>query len=195
MRTRGFLGIVLASFVILTLMLPGLGRAAQFEIADCRYNFGLRLGFGYSCNNPTVYFYSLLPRWGLFLVHPHTSSLPGKLGISLEVEGILSIADACDTGWELGATPLLKFTLPVTKGLHLFLEGGVGIITQQFRHPNVPHSFNFTPQVGAGVDIAVAPRWAVTLAYRYRHSSNAGLVQPNPGLNANFFHAGITYFY
>jgi hypothetical protein len=195
MRTRGFLGIVLASFVILALMVPGSGRAAQFEIADCRYNFGLRLGYGYSWDSPTVHFYSLLPRWGLFLVHPHTSSLPGKLGISLEVEGILSIADACDTGWELGATPLLKFTLPVTRGLHLFLEGGVGIITQQFRHPNVPHSFNFTPQVGAGVDIAVAPRWAVTLAYRYRHSSNAGLVQPNPGLNANFFQAGITYFY
>jgi hypothetical protein len=195
MRSRSILGVVLASLVIAALVAPGLLHAAEFEIADCRYNFGLRLAYGYSWKNPSVHFYSLLPRWGLFLVHPHTSSLPGKLGISFEVEGILSIADACDTGWELGVTPLLKFTLPVTRGLHLFLEGGAGVITQQFRNPHVPHAFNFTPQVGAGLDIAVAPRWAVTVAYRYRHSSNAGLVQPNPGLNANFFHAGITYFY
>jgi len=124
-----------------------------------------------------------------------SETLPGKLGISFELEGIFSIAEACDTGWELGITPLLKFTLPVTGFLHPFLEGGVGIITQQFNSPRVPHSFNFTPQVGVGCDIAVASRWAVTVAYRFRHSSNASLIEPNPGLNMNLFQAGLTYFY
>ena len=195
MRKRGFPGFILASLITVALLVPGVLRAADFDIADCRYNLGLRLGYGFSTQSPTVHLYSLLPRWGLFLIHPHTSALPGKLGISFEVEGIISVADACDTGWELGATPLLKFTLPVTPGLHLFLEGGAGMITQQFRSPSVPHSFNFTPQVGAGVEVAVASHWGVVGAYRFRHSSNAGVQEPNPGLNVNFFHAGIIYYY
>ena len=195
MRRSGFRGLVLASLVTVALLVPAVLHAADFDIADCRYNFGLRLAYGYSIKSPSVDFYSLLPRWGIFLVHPHTSTLPGKLGISFELEGILSLAEACNTGWELGITPLMKFTLPVTRGLHLFLEGGAGVITQQFNNPRVPHAFNFTPQVGAGLDIAVASRWGVTVANRFRHSSNAGIEEPNPGLNANFFHAGITYFY
>ena len=195
MSNRGYRSIILAALIAAALTIPGVLHAADFDIADCQHDFGLRLGYGYSWKNPSVHFYSLLPRWGLFLVHPHTSTLPGHLGISFEVEGILSIAEACDSGWELGITPLIKFTLPVTTGLHLFLEGGAGMITQQFRNPRVPHSFNFTPQVGVGLDIAVASQWGVTVAYRFRHSSNAGLVEPNPGLNANFFHAGIIYYY
>jgi hypothetical protein len=194
MRATGLRGFILA-ILIVAIIIPGTLCAADFDIADCRHDLGLRLGYGFSMNGPSVHLYSLLPRWGIILVNPHSSTLPGKLGISFELEGIISIAEAEDTGWELGVSPLIKFTLPVTGFLHPFLEGGIGIITQQFNSPRVPHSFNFTPQVGVGCDIAVASRWAVTLAYRYRHSSNAGLVEPNPGLNVNFLHAGITYFY
>jgi Lipid A 3-O-deacylase (PagL) len=195
MRTTGFRGLLLAVLITAAIIIPGTLHAADFDTADCHHDLGLRLGYGFTSKSPSVHLYSLLPRWGIILINPHQSTLPGKLGISFEVEGIISIAEAHDTGWELGVSPLLKFTLPVTGSLHPFLEGGVGIITQQFNSPNVPHSFNFTPQVGAGLDIAVAPRWGVTVAYRFRHSSNAGLVEPNPGLNVNFFQAGITYFY
>jgi hypothetical protein len=194
MRTRGLRGLLLAILSV-AIIIPGTLCAADFDIADCHHDIGLRLGYGFSMSGPSVHLYSLLPRWGIILINPHSSTLPGNLGISFELEGIISIADAQDTGWELGATPLIKFTLPVTGFLHPFLEGGVGIITQQFNSPNVPHSFNFTPQVGVGCDIAVTSSWAITLAYRYRHSSNAGIVEPNPGLNMNFFHAGLTYFY
>jgi len=194
MRTTGFRGLLLAVLAV-AIIIPGTTRAADFDIADCRHDLGLRLAYGASVTSPSVHLYSLMPRWGIILINPHSSTLPGKLGISFELEGIFSIAEACDTGWELGITPLLKFTLPVTGFLHPFLEGGVGIITQQFNSPRVPHSFNFTPQVGVGCDIAVASRWAVTVAYRFRHSSNASIVEPNPGLNMNIFQAGLTYFY
>jgi hypothetical protein len=195
MQITGLRGLFLAVLIMAATLASGTLHAADFETADCHHELGLRLGYGASMTSPTVHLYSLLPRWGIILINPHDSTLPGKLGITFEVEGIISIAEACDTGWELGVTPLLKFTLPLTRSLHPFLEGGVGIITQQFNSPRVPHSFNFTPQVGVGLDIAVASRWGVTVAYRFRHSSNASLIEPNPGLNVNFFHAGITYFY
>jgi hypothetical protein len=184
-----------ALLVIAALMFPSFSRAADFDIADCRYNLGLRLAYGHHLKSPPVHLYTILPRWGMFLIHPHTSSLPGSLGISFEVEGILSLAEADNTGWEIGVTPLLKFTLPLTRGLHLFLEGGVGIIGENFDSPAVPHAFNFTPQVGAGLDIALASRLGLTVAYRFRHSSNAGLYEENPGFNVQFFQAGLIYFY
>lgn len=195
MQIGGWRRFIPVLFIMAALMFPTLSRAADFDIADCRYNLGLRLAYGHHLKSPPVHLYTILPRWGLFLIHPHTSSLPGGLGISLEVEGILSLAEASNTGWEIGVTPLLKFTLPLTRGLHLFLEGGAGIIGENFDSPAVPHAFNFTPQVGVGVDIALAPNWGLTAAYRFRHSSNAGLYEENPAFNVQFFQAGLIYFY
>ena len=195
MRSRSFLGFILAALLMMAFILPRGSRAAEFDIADCRFNLGLRLAYGHHLKSPPVHLYTLLPRWGVFLIHPHTSTLPGGLAISFDVEGILSVADAEDTGWEIGITPLIKFTLPVTRGLHLFLEGGAGIIGENFDSPAVPHAFNFTPQVGAGVDMALARRLGLTLAYRFRHSSNAGIYEENPAFNVQFFQAGLIYYY
>lgn len=195
MRSRGFRSLFLATLIALSLLLPRTSQAAQFDIADSRFNLGLRLAYGHHLKSPPVHLYTLLPRWGVFLIHPHGSPLPGNLGISFEVEGILSLADAEDTGFEIGITPLLKFTLPLTPGLHLFLEGGAGIIGENFDNPMVPHAFNFTPQVGAGVDVALTSHLGLTLAYRFRHSSNAGLYEENPAFNVQFFQAGLIYFY
>jgi hypothetical protein len=195
MRSTGLRGLFLALFLMAAVTFSGTLQAAEFDIPDCRFNFGLRLAYGHHLTAPPVRLYTLLPRWGFFLVHPHTSPLPGKLFISLDFEGILSIAEAQDTGWEIGITPLLKFTLPVTKGLHAFLEGGVGIIGENFNSPAIPHAFIFASQVGAGVDIAIAPRWGLTLAYSFRHSSNAGIYKENPAFNVQFFQAGFIHYF
>jgi hypothetical protein len=195
MRNRGFVGLVMASLITVALLWPRAPQAAEFDLADARCHIGLRLAYGHHLKSPRVHLYTLLPRWGVFLVHPHGSPLPGGLGISFDLEGILSVAEAENTGWEIGLTPLLKFTLPLTRGLHLFLEGGAGIIGENFDSPAVPHAFNFTPQVGAGVNLALAPRLGLTLAYRFRHSSNAGLYKENPAFNVQFFQAGLIYYY
>jgi len=195
MRRSGFRGTFLAFLVVIALVWPRASQAAQFDIADSPYHLGLRLAYGHHLKSPPVHLYTILPRWGIFLVRPHTSPLPGGLGISFELEGILSVADAEDTGWEIGITPMLKFTLPLTPGLHLFLEGGAGIIGENFNSPAVPHAFNFTPQVGAGVDLALTSRLGLTLAYRFRHSSNAGIYEENPAFNVQFFQAGFIYYY
>jgi hypothetical protein len=195
MRSTGVRGLILASFLAILVIIPKAPQAAEFNIADSRFNIGLRLAYGHHLKSPPVRLYTLLPRWGVFLIHPHVSSLPGRLGISFELEGILSLADAENTGWEIGITPLIKFTLPLTRGLHLFLEGGAGIIGENFDSPAIPNAFNFTPQVGAGVDLALTQSLGLTLAYRYRHSSNAGLYKENPAFNVQFFQAGLIYFY
>jgi len=194
MKGRGFRGLALAILLAVCCYSSSTLHAAEFELSDCRFNVGLRLAYGYHLKSPPVHLYTFLPRWGVFLARPH-GSLPLGLGFSFEVEGIISVADADKTGWEIGFTPLFKLTLPVNRGLHLFLEGGAGIIGENFESRAIPHRFNFTPQVGAGMDIALTSKLGLTLAYRYRHSSNAGLYKENPAFNVQFFQAGVVYFY
>jgi len=173
--------------------LPGGARAADFDYANFQGEYGLRFGYGKSIHKASVQLYSLLPRWGIFLLRPgHTL---GPLGISFVVEGILSVASAEDTGFEVGITPMFKFTYVLFPKALLFVEGGAGLISEGINSPAIGHSFNFTPQVGAGLDIALMPRLGFTLAYRFRHSSNAGIYKENPAFNCNFFHAGLTYYY
>ena len=43
---------------------------------------------------------------------------------------------------------------------------------------------------GGGFDIALTSQTAFEVAYRFRHSSNAGLYRENQAFNVNFFQAG-----
>ena len=174
------------------LALPGVTWGANFDYANFHQELGLRFGYGKSTQKASVHLYSLLPSWGIFLIKPGQR---WGVGLSFVVEGIISVADAEDTGFELGFTPMLKLTLPLGGAAMFFIEGGAGMITESFDSPALAHAFNFTPQVGAGVNIALMPHLGLTLAYRFRHSSNAGIYNENPAFNCNFFHGGVTYFY
>lgn len=176
--------------VAVLLALPGVAWGANFAFGN--YEAGLRFGYGINTKNASVHLYSLLPHWGIFLVKPGQRY---GVGLSFVVEGIFSVADAENTGFELGFTPMLKLRVPLGGAVSLFVEGGAGMITENFDSPAIAHAFNFTPQVGGGIDIAVMPQLAFTAAYRFRHSSNAGLYKENPAFNVNFVHAGLTYFY
>jgi opacity protein-like surface antigen len=168
------------------------GWGANFDLANSQGEFGLRLAYGSATSKASVNLYTLLPRWGIFLVRPGKTS---PFGVSFVLEGILSVANAENTGTEFGFTPMVKVSALLFPGVMAFIEGGAGIISENFDSPAVPHAFHFTPQIGAGVDIALTSRLALTAAYRFRHSSNAGIYDRNPAFNVSFVQAGLTYFY
>jgi len=185
----------LAAFMLAALLaVPGVTWGAGFDYSGFNGELGVRFGYGKSTHKADVHLYSLLPRWGIFLIRPGHTML-GGLSLSFVVEGILSVAQAEGDGAEVGFTPMLKVGLPLGRGAMLFLEGGAGIISESFNSPGVAHAFNFTPQIGGGLDIALMSRLGLTVAYRFRHSSNAGIYKENPAFNVNFFHAGLTYYY
>jgi len=66
---------------------------------------------------------------------------------------------------------------------------------ETFNSPVIAHTFNFSTQAGAGLEVALGPQLGVCVAYRWRHCSNAGLYQKNSAFNANFFQAGLSYYY
>ena len=173
--------------------LPASVRGAEFDVSKFNQEVGLRFGYGKNTKTASVHLYSLLPRWGIFLVPPGKTL--GPFGVSFVAEGIISIADADQTGFELGITPLLKFSCLLFPSVLAYVEGGAGLISESIDSPALAHAFNFTPQIGAGFDIALTPQTALSIAYRFRHSSNAGLYNENPAFNVNFFQAGLAYYY
>jgi hypothetical protein len=162
--------------------------------SEASYELGLRYGYGKTSRaQETIEFNSLLPRWGVFLTQPDNPIL-GKLRLSFLLEGILGTARASNGGWDIGFTPLLKISYPWDRFLG-YIEGGAGVIWENVDTPTYAHTFNFSPQIGAGVDIRIFGNYALSLAYRFRHTSNAGLYAENPGVDSNFFMIGVTYYY
>ncbi len=186
---NGLMVMVLAAFVLL----PGRVQGAEFDVSKFNQEVGLRFAYGKNTQEASVHLYSLLPRWGIFLMAPGKNW--GPFGASFVVEGIASIAGADEVGFELGFTPMVKFSCLVFPSVLAYIEGGAGLITESINSPALAHAFNFTPQVGGGVDIALTPQLALSVAYRFRHSSNAGIYKENPAFNVNFFQAGLNYYY
>ncbi len=187
---KGAAAMLLAALI---LALPGLSGAAEFDVSKFNQELGLRFAYGKNTHGATVHLYSLLPRWGIFFIRPGKQL--GPFGLSFVAEGIISIAGAEDTGFEVGITPMLKLSCLLFPSVLAYVEGGAGLISESINSPALAHAFNFTPQIGGGFDIALTRQVAFSVAYRFRHSSNAGLYKENPAFNVNFFQAGLAYYY
>lgn len=179
--------------LVAVLGLSGMARGAEFDIANFNQEVGIRFAYGHNTHGASVNLYSLLPRWGIFFLHPGKQL--GPFGAEFVVEVIGSGAAAEGPGFELGFTPMLKVSALLFPSVLAYIEGGAGMISESIDSPAIAHAFNFTPQFGGGVDIALTPQLALSLAYRFRHSSNAGIYKENPAFNVNFFQAGVAYYY
>ncbi len=95
-----------------------------------------------------------------------------------------------------GVTPLgLKLNFGQQSWIKPFVAASVGFLYFTDQVP-VPDSsrFNFTPELGLGVQLFVAPKRAITIGYKYFHISNAGTARRNPGLDSNVIYAGFSFF-
>jgi opacity protein-like surface antigen len=184
---------LLAALLMLTLTPPA-ATGAEFRWAQTRHEAGLRLVYGKNMQDADVRLVGILPRFGWVLVRPGSPWLAG-CGLSFVLEGIFTAVKAEKDGVELGLTPLLRLTFPWGRQVLLFVEGGAGVIGEFFDSPAMPHTFNFTPQIGGGVEVAVARNVGLVVSYRYRHSSNAGLYEDNPAFDVHLVQAGVSYYF
>lgn len=182
-----------AIVMALVLGLPVVAQGVEFDLDKFNHEVGLNFGYGKNYRNADVRLYSLFPHWGMFLIRPGKQM--GPFGFSFLVEGTASIASAEHTGFELGIAPIFKLSCLIFPNVLAHVEGGAGLISESIDSPAIAHAFNFTPQAGGGFDIALTPQMALQVAYRFRHSSNAGLYKENQGFNVNFFQAGVNYYY
>jgi len=184
---------------VLLLALLGLAPAPAARAQDAARHgiqgYGLRIAYGAGYRD-NLQFVSLLPRVSFFL--PALIDKPlaeHHIQVGFVIEPIGSyITNHTDT-LELGVNPIF-FSLRYDYGQRLvpFVEGGEGLLYTDLRGEHLGTRFQFSSQAGLGLHWFIDGTTALTVSYRLRHISNAGISRVNTGLNTDFFTFGLTYF-
>jgi hypothetical protein len=76
-----------------------------------------------------------------------------------------------------------------------FLTSGGGFLYFNHRMFGTTQQFNFTAQLGGGVQLFTSSRrTAIDFGYKYHHISNANLANQNPGLDSHMLFVGLSLF-
>jgi opacity protein-like surface antigen len=100
------------------------------------------------------------------------------------------------TRYAFGVAPLgLQANFRPRKKIQPFVGISGGLLYFNKRTPNVIGTrFNFTADVGGGVEFKLKEKRAFTVGYKYYHISNADRGFQNPGFDNNVFYVGYTFF-
>ncbi|MDF0643273.1 MAG: acyloxyacyl hydrolase [Nitrospira sp.] len=117
----------------------------------------------------------------------------GQISLGAELIGFFTSEPSGSYG--IGLSPKLGYTFIGAGRFQPYLEGGGGPMWTDLgdRVPEQSSQFNFLVWAGAGCSFLLSPQWAVTVGYRFMHISNAGLSQPNSGLNFGLPYLGLQY--
>lgn len=72
-----------------------------------------------------------------------------------------------------------------------FIGLSAGVAATDIKEPDLSTIFQFNEQYGMGLHWYVKDEFALSLEYRLMHISNAGIEQPNNGVNSNLILAGL----
>jgi lipid A 3-O-deacylase len=99
------------------------------------------------------------------------------------------------TEWIVGLTPHLRYNFATGTRWVPFIDAGAGVTGTGIGDPDLRTTFEFNVQGGAGVQWFIANNVSINLEARYLHMSNAGIKEPNLGLNGITGLIGISYFF
>jgi len=96
----------------------------------------------------------------------------------------------------IGASPIgAQVNFVHYRHVEPFLTSGGGFLYFNHRMFGTTQQFNFTAQLGGGVQLFTSSRrTAIDLGYKYHHISNANLANQNPGLDSHMLFAGVSLF-
>ncbi len=158
------------------------------------YGFGVGLyGSDYG-DLKDIRFAALIPRWGIGLSDPVAEGTWYKGNLDLLIEGAFLFEYHPEHGFAGGATMMLRYNFLQSKPFVPFIEAGGGIVGTDLDLSGQSDGFNFSLQGGLGFHIFVSPQVALTAEARLHHISNAGLRQPNDGINDCLFLVGASFF-
>jgi hypothetical protein len=135
-------------------------------------------------------------RYGWILTGPHLPGiLRGRLEYALDVVPVFVVFQPRNTAYGLGFNPLgLKWNFERYGRLSPYLDLGGGVLFTNHNVPMFTNDVNFTPSAALGTHI-LGDKYNWSIEVRYLHISNAGLVQPNPGLNTVQVRLGLGKFF
>lgn len=116
-----------------------------------------------------------------------------RIRIALELLG--SVIEDHQSAAEVALSPLI-FDYRYDRGGRVvpFVEGGEGVVLNWLHGLDLGGPFEFSSQAGGGIHLFVNRTDALTIDFRIRHISNAGIRSPNRGLNTYFLTLGWSRF-
>jgi hypothetical protein len=131
-------------------------------------------------------------RMGRTLFAPR--ALRGALEAAFEVEPAMILRqDGFLYG--VGLTPLLlQWNVNTGSRLAPFVNAGAGLLLTSAKFPRDTTHVNFTPQGGVGAYWFSSSTRAWVVGLGFHHTSNSGLASSNPGHNALYLHAGLSWW-
>ena len=95
----------------------------------------------------------------------------------------------------VGIAPLLRYNFATGSPFVPFVDGGAGVTLTDIRKPDLSTDFEFNVQAGIGVQWFFKPNMAASLQGRWLHLSNAGIDNPNRGVNTTMILLGLNWFF
>lgn len=96
----------------------------------------------------------------------------------------------------VGFSPVgFQFNFGKKQVVQPFLKSSAGFMYFSKRFPDERGvRFNFTLELGGGLEFIIAENLSLTAGYKYHHMSNGEFGQINPGVDSNIFYTGFTIF-
>ena len=140
-------------------------------------------------------FWAMQLRWGKVLTAPHgPGPLRGTLEYAFEIVPAMVLRQA-GAVYGGGFNPFFwQYNFTAQERLVPYVQMGAGMLWTSRDFPAGTSSFNFTPQGGLGAYWVRTDRSSVAFGVRFHHISNAGIKKPNPGHNALYFYAGLSWW-
>ncbi|WP_020587066.1 acyloxyacyl hydrolase [Desulfobacter curvatus] len=139
--------------------------------------WGVSLGYGQSVDNIDIYRAGLLKQWNVKWIESKTGHVDGYFELSYN-------------RWENGGeevnavalSPVFQYVFHVENATwYPYIEAGIGLAyldDYTINNRELSSNFQFEDRVGVGVRIK-----NVDISFRYMHYSNAGLKEPNDGID------------
>jgi hypothetical protein len=171
---------------------------AQARLEDGGHEVQLWSGGGYSVPGGTsnTGVWNLGLRYGWILTRPHGPGfLKGRFEYALDAVPAFVVFQPANTAYGVGFDPLnLKWNFATRGRVVPYLELSGGTLFTSHDVPTGTDRVNFTSSAALGAHFLGESRnWSVEV--RYMHISNAGLSDPNPGINTVQVRLGIGKFY
>jgi hypothetical protein len=158
------------------------------------YGFGVGIQGSNNGNLKEIRYATVIPRWGVGLTDPLGEKSWYEGNFDLLIEAPLLFEYHPEHGFAGGGTLMFRYNFLRLERVVPFLEAGAGIVGTDLDLKEQADGFNFSLQPGLGFHFFVLPHVAVTAEARLHHISNAGLRQPNSGINDCLFLLGGSFF-
>lgn len=167
--------------------IQGTGRTPDARFGIVAFRYARRFNFSDAVN--VKYTADVVP--AAFLNYPDINIIGPSCPTCLPV-----ISPARPTRYAFGVAPLGgQLNFRPRKKYQPFLGVSGGLLYMNKRTPNYFGTrFQYTADVGGGVEIRLKDKKALTLGYKYYHISNGDRGLTNPGFDNNLFYVGYTFF-